>query len=150
LVAADLRVRIANPYEHKTKGEMLKGCKDQALLKALAAQSVSCGRYRVFKYKHCGRCVPCQVRRAAFLAWGEPDTTYYEFASLGKDDAEHAKFDDVRSVSMAVAEVGADGFGVWLGAAFSYPKMGNTAPLRDLVDRGLKELAALHKHNGVR
>lgn len=150
LVAADLRVRIVTPYEHKTKGEMLKDCRDQALLKALAAQSVSCGRYRVFNYKHCGRCVPCQVRRAAFLAWGESDTTFYKFAQLGKDDAEHANFDDVRSVSMAVAEVATEGLDAWLGSALSYPKMGDTAPLRDLVDRGLKELAVLHRLHGIR
>lgn len=150
LDAADLRVPIVNPYEHTTKGEMLKGCGDQALLKALAAQSVSCGRYRVFNYKHCGRCVPCQVRRAAFLAWGEPDTTFYKFSPLGKDDAEHANFDDVRSVAMALAEVGADGLDAWLGAAFAYPRMGDTIPLRGLLDHGLTELAALHKHYGIR
>ncbi|MEO2218737.1 Qat anti-phage system QueC-like protein QatC [Chromobacterium vaccinii] len=150
LAAADLRVQILNPYEHKTKGEMLKECRDQALLKALAVQSVSCGRYRVFNYKHCGRCVPCQVRRAAFLAWNEPDTTFYKFSPLGKYDAEHANFDDVRSVAMAVAEVGADGLNAWLGAALAYPKIGAVMPLRDLVDRGLKELAALHRYHSIR
>lgn len=150
LDAAELRVQIRNPYEHKTKGEMLQGCRDQALLKTLAAQSVSCGRYRVFNYNHCGRCVPCQVRRAAFLAWGDPDTTFYKFASLGRENPDHAHFDDVRSVSMAVAEVEADGFDSWIGSALSYPKMGDTKPLRDLVRRGLGELAVLHKHLGVR
>lgn len=150
LAAAGLRVNIINPYEHRTKGEMLKECRDQALLKALAAQSVSCGRYRVFNYEHCGRCVPCQVRRAAFLAWGEEDTTNYKFAALGKNDAEHSGFDDVRSVAMAVAEVRAEGLDAWLGSVFAYPKMGNTAPLRDLVGRGLDELSALHQAHGVK
>jgi len=150
LFSAALRVRIVNPYEYKTKGEMLKECRDQALLKNLAAQSVSCGRYRVFNYKHCGRCVPCQVRRAAFLAWGELDTTFYKYALLGKNDAEHRNFDDVRSVAMAIAEVGADGLNTWLGAALSYPRIGDIAPIRELIDRGLKELAALHRFNNVR
>lgn len=150
LAAAGLRVRIINPYEHKTKGEMLKECRDQALLKALATQSVSCGRYRVFNYTHCGRCVPCQVRRAAFLGWGEPDRTFYKFSRLGKDDSEHSNFDDVRSVAMALAEVHAAGFDSWLGAAFAYPKMGRSPALRNLVDRGLNELAELHRHYGIR
>lgn len=150
LAAAGLRVKIVNPYEHRTKGEMLEECADQALLKAHAAQSVSCGRYRVFNYKHCGRCVPCQVRRAAFLAWREQDTTFYKFAPLGKNDAEHSNFDDVRSVAMAVAEVRAEGLDAWLGPALAYPKMGDTAPLRDLVGRGLGELAALHLTYGVK
>lgn len=150
LAAADLRVKIINPYEHKTKGEMLRDCGDQALLTALAMDSVSCGRYRVFNYNHCGRCVPCQVRRAAFLAWGQHDTTFYRYEQLGKSDAEHAKFDDVRSVAMAVAEVSADGLQAWLGPALAYPKIGDRQPLRDLVARGLDELAALHTHLGVK
>lgn len=150
LASADLRVDIQNPYEHKTKGEMLKNCSDQVSIKANAVQSVSCGRYRVFNYKHCGRCVPCQVRRAAFLAWGEPDTTFYKFGPLGKNDAEHANFDDVRSVAMAVADVRTNGLNDWLGSALAYPKMGDPAPIRDLVDRGLKELAAFQKQNGVK
>jgi hypothetical protein len=129
---------------------MLKLCGDQALLKAHAAQSVSCGRYRVFNYKHCGRCVPCQVRRAAFLAWGEQDTTFYKFAPLGRNDGDHSNFDDVRSVAMAITEVGLEGVDAWLGPALAYPKMGDTAPLRDLVRRGLDELAALHRVHGVK
>ncbi|WP_431848701.1 Qat anti-phage system QueC-like protein QatC [Allosphingosinicella sp.] len=150
LAAADLRVEIINPYEHKTKGEMLRDCGDQALLKARAMDSVSCGRYRVFNYNHCGRCVPCQVRRAAFLAWGQHDTTFYKYEQLGKSDAEHAKFDDVRSVAMAVAEVSGDGLEAWLGPALAYPKIGDRQPLRELVDRGLNELAAFHAHYGVK
>lgn len=150
LAAANLRVHIENPYEHKTKGEMLKECGNQEMIENCATKSVSCGRYRVFNYKHCGRCVPCQVRRAAFLAWGLPDTTFYKYFSLGKDDAEHSNFDDIRSVSMAINEVAIDGLDAWLGSALAYPKMGDPVPLRDLIDRGLKELAALHKHNGVK
>jgi 7-cyano-7-deazaguanine synthase in queuosine biosynthesis len=150
LGAAGLRVRLTNPYEHMTKGEMMRGCANQALLKSLAAQSVSCGRYRVFNYQHCGRCIPCHVRRAAFLAWDPAlDTTSYKFDPLGKRDGDHAYFDDVRSLAMAISEVRASGLGGWLGSAFSYPRMGDIAPLRALVGRGLDELAALHSHLGV-
>lgn len=150
LAAAGLRVRIVNPYAHKTKGEMLKSCANQPLLRTHAMQSVSCGRYRVYNYNHCGRCVPCQIRRAAFLAWGEGDTTFYKFEPLGKNDGDHANFDDVRSVAMALAEVKADGLDGWLGSALIHPHIGEKAPLRDLVKRGLNELGALHKHHGVK
>ena len=150
LDAAGLKVRIVNPYEHQTKGEMLTACADQILLRNLAVQSVSCGRYRVFGYKHCGRCVPCQVRRAAFLAWGTPDTTYYRFEPIGRADADHARFDDVRSVAMALEEVRSGDLEAWLGSALAYPKLGDPAPLRDLIRRGLNELQALHQQHGVR
>ncbi|HEV7334448.1 MAG TPA: Qat anti-phage system QueC-like protein QatC [Bosea sp. (in: a-proteobacteria)] len=150
LVAAGLRVLITNPYEHLTKGEMLTACGDQQLLTSLAAQSVSCGRYLRYNYHHCGRCVPCHIRRAAFLAWGQPDGTSYKYDQLGLDDSDHANFDDVRSVAMALAEVKAEGLDAWLGSALSYPKIGDATPHKDLISRGLTELSALHQLFGVK
>ncbi|HEY0171849.1 MAG TPA: Qat anti-phage system QueC-like protein QatC [Pyrinomonadaceae bacterium] len=148
--AAGLRLRIENPYQHKTKGEMLAGCADRSLLKAEAASSTSCGRYKVYGYRHCGRCVPCQVRRAAFLAWGVADKTDYVFEDLGRDDSDYAGFDDVRSAAMAIAEVKMDGLDNWLGTALSSVPPGEVAPLRGMVERGLAEIAALHRKYRVK
>jgi len=148
--AAGLRLRIENPYQHKTKGEMLAGCADQTLLKAEAASSTSCGRYKRYGYRHCGRCVPCQVRRAAFLAWGVTDTTDYVFGDIGRDDEDHAGFDDVRSAAMAIAEVQMDGLDNWLGTTLTSTMLGDVTPLRDVIERGLAEIAALHRKYGVK
>jgi 7-cyano-7-deazaguanine synthase in queuosine biosynthesis len=149
LDAAGLRVRILNPYQAKTKGEMLLGCLDQRLLKSEAVKSTSCGRFQR-KYKHCGRCVPCQVRRAAFKAWGIEDLTPYVYERLGQDDSDHAKFDDVRSVAMAIAQVEAEGFDSWTGSAFSSPMIVDVTAIRGMTLRGLDELKALHRSHGVR
>lgn len=148
--AAGLRVPIKNPYATKTKGEMLRNCANQALLKANAAQSTSCGRFQRFNYKQCGRCVPCQVRRAAFMAWGVPDTTGYVYEALGRNDADNACFDDVRSVAMALAAVTVDGFDGWLGGALSYPMLENRSALRAMIQHGLDELRALHQAYEIR
>lgn len=148
--AAGLRLRIETPYQHKTKGEMLAGCVDQTLLKAEAATSTSCGRYKVYGYRHCGRCLPCQVRRAAFLAWGVTDTTDYVYEDLGKDDKDYAGFDDVRAAAMAIAEVKMEGLDNWLGATLSSVPPGEAAPLRGVVERGLAEIAALHRRYRVK
>ncbi|HEV2146528.1 MAG TPA: Qat anti-phage system QueC-like protein QatC [Longimicrobiaceae bacterium] len=150
LNAADLRVQIENPYQVATKGEMLRNCADQALLRRAAVVSTSCGRFQRYNYQHCGRCVPCQVRRAAFLAWGVPDTTDYKFKDLGRDDSNHAGFDDVRSVAMAIAQVEQDGLNNWIGPTLSTLTTVNAAPLQALVGRGLEELAALHRAYGVK
>jgi hypothetical protein len=150
LDAAGLRVRIENPYRAMTKGEMLAGCTDQPLLEAEAARSTSCGRFQRFNYKHCGRCVPCQVRRAAFLTCGERDSTSYVYEVLGKDDADYAGFDDVRAVRMAIAEVQADGLESWLGPTLSSGLIADKAALKDMVRRGLEELAVLHRAYGVK
>lgn len=147
--AAEMRVQLLTPYAHATKGEMLQRCADQPLLLRLAAQSVSCGRYRRNGFQHCGRCVPCQVRRASFLQWGVADTTSYTYGNLGRMDSDHAHFDDVRSVAMAVQAAADDGFDAWLGGSLSYPNVVDRSPLKAVAQRGLAELDRLQKHLGV-
>lgn len=151
LDAAGLRVAISNPYGAMTKGEMLTRCADQELLKTMAVRSTSCGRFQHYNYHHCGRCVPCQVRRAAFLAWGSiPDTTDYVFDSLGRDNTDHSGFDDVRSVAIALTAVRDEGADAWLGHALSSPLIGDRAALLGMLERGLEEVRALHDTYGVR
>ncbi|WLA63765.1 Qat anti-phage system QueC-like protein QatC [Bradyrhizobium diazoefficiens] len=150
LDAAGIRVALCTPYANKTKGEMLKECNNQPLLRTLAVRSTSCGRFQKFKYSHCGRCVPCQVRRSAFLAWGQPDLTQYVFEDIGRDDEQHAGFDDVRSVGMALAAAQDGGFEEWLGSALSWPRIENREALRDMLRRGLAELGHLHAKYGVK
>ncbi|MDX3965501.1 MAG: hypothetical protein QHD01_02740 [Bradyrhizobium sp.] len=150
LDAAGIRVALRTPYAYKTKGVMLKECADQPLLRTLAARSTSCGRFQKFKYSHCGRCVPCQVRRAAFLAWEQPDLTKYVFEHLGRDDEQHAGFDDVRSVRMALAAIQGGGFDEWLGSALSWLRIDDREALRDMLRRGLAELGHLHVKYGVK
>lgn len=142
--AAGLRVAVSNPFAGQTKGEMLRGCLDQPLLRELAAQSTSCGRFMRFGRRHCGRCVPCQIRRAAFLAWGQPDTTDYLFEDLGRNDSEHARFDDVRAMAMAIATVDAGGLQELVAGSLNSAQIGDVTALVDVVRRGLFEVKALH------
>jgi 7-cyano-7-deazaguanine synthase in queuosine biosynthesis len=150
LDTAGLRVRVENPYQLKTKGEMLRECRTQTLLRVHACETTSCGRYKHFGYTHCGRCVPCLVRRAAFLSWGMTDTTKYVYVDLGRDDENHAGFDDVRAVAMALAEVKSGGLESWIGTALSTALLGNIGPLQMMVGRGLNELGSLLKFHGVK
>ena len=150
LDAADLRVGIVNPYSTKTKGEMLRECADQLRLKAEAVRSTSCGRFQRFNYRQCGRCVPCQVRRAAFLAWGGiPDTTDYVYERIGRKDSDHSGFDDVRSAAVALAALRNESVESWLGHALSSPLIRNRAALLAMLERGMAELDALHQNYGV-
>jgi hypothetical protein len=137
-------VRFDNPYQALTKGEMLQNCLDQQALLELATASTSCGRFQHYNYRHCGRCVPCQVRRAAFLEWGQPDTTDYVFADLGRRDTDHALFDDVLSVTMAVLEARDVGVTQWSGNTLASPYLTDRSSLRAMIGRGLGELGRLH------
>lgn len=123
---------------------MLQNYLDQQALLELATASTSCGRFQHFNYRHCGRCVPCQVRRAAFLAWGQPDTTDYVFADLGRRDADHALFDDVLSVTTAVLESREVGVARWSGNTLASPYLTDRLGLQAMIERGLTELGRLH------
>jgi hypothetical protein len=150
LDAAWLRVLLENPYQLKTKGEMLRDCTDKILLNAHVSDTTSCGRYLRNGYGHCGRCVPCLVRRAAFRAAKMEDVTQYVYNDIGRNDADHAGFDDVRAVAMALAEVKADGLENWLGTSLSTTLLGNVAPIQAMVGRGLDELGSLFQFYGVK
>lgn len=108
-------------YGHQTKGEMLRGCTNPALLTQLVDALTSCGRYSRTGFQHCRRCVPCQVRRGAFLTWGRSDSTTggYNYGPLGQNDARHARFDDMRSVAIAIETVRRHGIDALIGGAMN-------------------------------
>ncbi len=150
LGAAGLNILIENPYRFQTKGEMLRECTDQAFLKTHAADTTSCGRFGIFGYRHCGRCVPCLIRRAAFHSWGISDTTGYVYDDLSKGDSNHAQFDDVRSAAVAVAESKAEGFDRWIRPRLLVPSLGDATSYKEVVLRGLDELSTLLTAAGVK
>ena len=149
LDAFDFRIRLSNPYQFKTKGEMLGECADQRLLRRLVFNSTSCGRFMRFNYVHCGRCVPCLIRRAAFLRWGNGDETEYFYEDLSIRDNQHRNYDDVRSAAFAALSVERSGVDEWAGDALNYIRLGETAPYIDLTERGVAELTAFLHHVGA-
>lgn len=67
-----LNVTLNNPYQFKTKGEMLNECQNAALV--ASTETMSCSHPAAGRYlggvgsasKHCGYCVPCIIRQASF------------------------------------------------------------------------------------
>ena len=151
---ANLNVTIVNPYRHKTKGEMLKECKNQELMSSLIGKATSCGRILVNKvegkYVHCGRCVPCMVRRSSFLAWkDDSDFTTYFYDDLSIQDAKHAGFDDVRSMLLAIADAKEQGIQRWLGASISSSLVEDKDKLAEMIKRGLGEIEGFLNYQGA-
>jgi 7-cyano-7-deazaguanine synthase in queuosine biosynthesis len=140
LDTAGLRVKIVNPYQEKTKGEMLIECQDQTLLVANAHRTTSCGRFKRYKYQHCGRCLPCLIRRASFNQWGVSDRTKYVYRTLSRNDKDHARYDDVRAAAMAVEGAKENGVDELLGATLSSSTIPDTSGLKQVVKRGIDEL----------
>lgn len=89
---------IHNPYTLRTKGEMFEECMNQALVRRIYADSISCGKRGRKQHnkdninaEHCGRCMPCIYRRAALSKVGLDDETQYgnfitKVLSLGEND----------------------------------------------------------------
>lgn len=142
---AGLKTRIENPYQHQTKGEMLGACGNQKLLASLVGSSTSCGRFGTFGYTHCGRCVPCLVRRAAFISWGRSDATEYVYTDLGAQ----SDFDDVRSAAVACIRSESEGVRRWARNALSSRYIDDVAAAVALVERGLQEIRTLLQAEGV-
>jgi hypothetical protein len=150
LSAAGIGVTITNPYGLKTKGEMLAECRDETFLRAHARHSTSCGRFLRHGYKHCGRCIPCQIRRASFVHAGIRDNTGYVYTNLGKTGADYRGFDDVRSAALAIAQVKTQGVMSWLGSSMSWTTAHERAAYVSVAERGLNELAELHSRYNVK
>ena len=143
LDSLELKVNLVNPYQLKTKGEMLSGCADQKLLTLLAHQSTSCSRFLRYSHSHCGRCVPCLIRRGAFKRWGKPDRTEYVYKNLGLRDSKHAFFDDVRSMAMAITRSKEKGINSLVGASLLSPIIDDPVQFESVVDKGLIEIESL-------
>lgn len=150
LSAVGLNIRLLNPYQFKTKGEMLAECKDQKRLKSYAGSTTSCGRFARNAFKHCGRCVPCQIRRAAFDSWGRDPTPQYKYDKLGINDHAHSGFDDVRSMGIAIEVVKRRGLDEWIGSGLGMLPSKDRQKYAGVLDRGIKEIAAFLRKSGVK
>ncbi|MDN4982143.1 hypothetical protein QY049_02745 [Bradyrhizobium sp. WYCCWR 13022] len=107
---------IVNRYWDKTKGEMMDRCLNQDLLRDLAGDSLSCahpaaGRWvksATGRHTHCGHCVPCLIRQAAFdHAWGRGnDPTGYRIdIHRNRLSTQTAEGKQVRAFQYAVARL---------------------------------------------
>jgi len=104
-----IRAHLVNPYRHTTKGEMVRKCQNQDLLANNAQLTMSCssptkGRWQHLSSAHCGHCVPCLIRKAAFVGWQKGDPTQYHLADLRDKVLDPAKADGecVRSIQLAL------------------------------------------------
>lgn len=130
-----LAVQLVNPYRFKTKGEMLAECRN-AGVKNLAKSSYSCGKGKRLN-QHCGRCVPCLIRRASFQHAGWSDATPYWASDL----AVHGTNDDVFAARTAMVQLQARNMAQWTAETGPLPvDSEERMKYVDVVRRGLGEL----------
>ena len=142
-------VTLELPYRFKTKGQMLQECLNQPLLEELASDTTSCGRFRTYNRTHCGRCVPCMIRKGAFYAWGpDRDGTEYVHNSLADADKSSGP-DDAMAAALAVLTVVERGLDRFLGATLGFAATDERPSYRRVLSDGLAEVEAVLRRDGV-
>lgn len=90
-----LKIKLRNPYQFKTKGEMMQDSPNKAFIEAHYQITMSCshpdqGRYqRLSEALHCGTCLPCTIRRASIHKAFENDLTRYRDPEYKEQKAEN-------------------------------------------------------------
>ncbi len=129
--ALGLGVIITNPLAGLTKGEAFAECVHEDRERLLNA-TMSCGKW-LRKHVHCGTCVPCLVRRAAFLRAGIEDRTPYFETALADTS------DDVLAVRWALGRSSARN----RAAVLASGPLDDIDAAIDVHNRGLQELREL-------
>jgi len=89
----DIQVELKNPYQFKTKGEMLLECKKPQLIQNEYLRTMSCSHPDQVRYEknpeslHCGTCLPCSIRRASIIKAFNTDEGEYADADYNKPNA---------------------------------------------------------------
>lgn len=134
-------VILSNPYQIKTKGEMLKECKDQQALEKALPSTVSCSNWHR-KGIQCGRCVPCIIRRSAVFTSGFSKDAPYDSENLKYVLGEGDSKDDLLALAAANIRLSKEkDVSRWVRE--SGPLPANENERRELIgvfSRGLKEV----------
>lgn len=144
--ALGINAQLQLPYRFKTKGEMIVECRNQTVLRELIDDSISCGKYRRHGYKHCGVCVPCLVRRAAYLRAGIEDNTRKGYDST---PSKHNIPEDTMAAASAIIRNHQEGTKSLISGALVFSIGEDRTAYEDVFIRGLGEIEALLKEYGV-
>lgn len=156
LTALGLKGRIENPYWDRTKGEMVAGCANGALLRRTAPTSLSCaspskGRWQGLGVQHCGYCLPCLIRRGSLVAGlaPDPDPTIYTVDDLTTRplNTRESEGVQIRSFQLAINRLRARpalaSLLIHKPGPLSDESPARQAALADVYRRGMEELGTI-------
>jgi hypothetical protein len=134
-------ISLFNPYQFKTKGEMILSCKNFEFLKKNISNTMSCSHPDQGRMlgetqpRHCGSCFPCIIRRASIERAGIMDSTSYR--DTGFSDGETARINH-NSYQIGLRKF--DEKYAFLSIQKSGPIKSEIEKYAELYIRGLKEL----------
>jgi hypothetical protein len=144
--ASSVDATLFFPYRYKTKGDLVRDCLDQQKLTMLMSDSKSCGKIQRHKLTHCGECVPCMVRRAAFLVAGIVDTTEKGYVC---GQLAHSGSRDVIAVAAAYLRYKQKGLRRFVGGSLSFALPEDRVLYESVIARGMAELGELLRSHKV-
>ncbi|MCK7363858.1 7-cyano-7-deazaguanine synthase [Enterobacter kobei] len=118
--AVGIPCQIINPYQFKTKGQMVSQCLNKQLLSDVVESTVSCSHWKRTD-QQCGVCVPCIIRRASLHAGGISRDADYTFQSLAKVMNEIDRRDDLIALRIAIAQRSTSRIGTWIAKSGPLP-----------------------------
>lgn len=145
--AAGISCRIINPYQFKTKGQMVSECLNYQVLTDIVDSTVSCSHWKRSN-QQCGICVPCIIRRAALHAGGINEDTEYTFGDLADILRETDRRDDLLALSIAVTQKKTRNLGLWIADSGPLPPV-KFADFQKVFLKGLEEVEFFLKTKGA-
>ena len=139
-------VDLITPYQYKTKGEVLLECKNQERMKSLIMGTTSCGKYLRHKYRHCGVCIPCLVRRASFMKAGMMDETEGGYC---EETLKTALSPDLAAAAFAVTQYEKNGTESLIRGELNFADLSERRQYVSVFERGLCEIRDLLKTSGI-
>lgn len=134
-------INLYNPYQFKTKGEMILSCKNLKFLEKNIPNTMSCShpdQGRMLgetQARHCGSCFPCVIRRASIARANILDSTSYR--DIGFSDGEMARINH-NSYQIGLRKI--DEKYAFLNIQKSGPIKTDIAKYAELYVRGMQEL----------
>lgn len=101
--AVNIPFTLRNPYQFKTKGQMIAECKNLPLLQQIIPDTVSCSHWKR-KNQQCGVCVPCLIRRASLHYAGITNDAQYEFNDIRQILINQDRRDDLFALISAIRQ----------------------------------------------
>ena len=147
---AGFNIEFCNPYQFKTKGEMISECVDQQSIEKIIPLSVSCSNWHR-KHIQCGRCVPCIIRRASVFKSGFLVDAPYHNKNLATVKQYKDERDDLQALGAAIIRLEkTKKYQSWVRSSGTLPQDPLTRDdLYDVARRGLAEFEIFLKSEKV-
>lgn len=139
--AVNIPFTLKNPYQFKTKGQMIAECTNLPLLRQIIPDTVSCSHWKR-KNQQCGVCVPCLIRRASLHYAGITNDAKYEFNNIRQILTNQDRKDDLFALISAIRQKNHRNMNQWVLQSGSLP-IQQLNQFADVLMNGLNEVEQL-------